>query len=57
MSCWRSPYWAGRSNGTLTFAVLAEPAAEPEALAGQLIANGCTAQLELLSNAMLIAQG
>lgn len=47
----------GRAGGAVTFAVLAEPAADPEALAGQLIANGCTAQLELLSNAMLIAQG
>jgi hypothetical protein len=43
----------GHSPGLVSFAVLPEVAAEPEALAQQLIANGCTWQLELLSNAML----
>lgn len=43
----------GHSPGTISFAILPEVPAEPEALAQQLIANGCTWQLELLSNAML----
>jgi hypothetical protein len=40
--------------GTLTFAILPSVAEDPEALAQQLIANGCTRQLELLSTAMMI---
>ena len=43
----------GHSPGTVSFALLTQAATEPEALAQQLIANGCTWQLELLSNAML----
>jgi hypothetical protein len=39
----------------LTFAVLDTVAEEPEALAQQLIENGCTRQLELLSMATLVA--
>lgn len=46
----------GVSPGPITFVTLAQAAAEPEALAQQLIANGCTAQLDLLANATLIAQ-
>ena len=37
--------------------VLDAVAEEPEALAAQLIENGCTQQLELLSTATLIAEG
>ena len=51
---------AGPSGGPdkeLSFVVLDPVAAEPEALAAQLIENGCTRQLELLSTATLIAQG
>jgi hypothetical protein len=48
---------AGAAGGTLTFAVLAAAAEEPEALAQQLIEKGCTQQLELLSTATLIAEG
>jgi hypothetical protein len=43
----------GHSPGLVSFAILPTVPAEPEALAQQLIANGCTWQLELLSNAML----
>lgn len=39
--------------GTLTLAVLDSAAEEPEALAQQLIARGCTRQLELLSDATM----
>ncbi|MEO6041659.1 MAG: hypothetical protein ABIP41_07155, partial [Croceibacterium sp.] len=46
----------GTSPGAITFVVLPQVAAEPEALAQQLIASGCTAQLDLLANATLIAQ-
>ena len=45
---------AGDAPGTLSFAILPGAASEPEALAQQLIANGCTRQLELLSSAMMI---
>jgi hypothetical protein len=48
---------AGASDGTLTFAVLGAIAEEPEALAGQLIEQGCAQQLELLSSATLIEAG
>ena len=41
----------------LSFVVLDAVAEEPEDLAAQLIANGCTKQLELLSTATLIAEG
>lgn len=44
---------AGGAGDTLRFAVLGSVADEPEALAEQLIEHGCTAQLELLSTAML----
>src|SRR3990170_7113970 len=47
----------GAIEGALSFVVLASVAEEPEALAAQLIENGCTRQLELLSTATLIAQG
>lgn len=40
----------------LRFVVLDEVADEPEALAQQLIANGCMTQLELLSSAMMPAE-
>jgi len=46
----------GTAGGTLTFAVLDAAAEEPEALAQQLIAKGCTQQLELLSTATLIEE-
>jgi|SRR5688500_2803089 len=51
---------AGPSGGPdkeLSFVVLDSVAEEPEALAAQLIENGCARQLELLSAATLIAQG
>jgi len=41
----------------LTVVVLDAVAEDPEALAAQLIENGCTNQLELLSTATLIAAG
>lgn len=44
----------GEEPGALSFVILPDAAAEPEALAQQLIANGCTRQLELLSSAMMI---
>ena len=47
----------GSIEGALTFVVLDTIAEEPEALAAQLIENGCTRQLELLSTATLIVQG
>lgn len=49
---------AGPSGGPdkeLSFVVLGTVAEEPEALAAQLIDNGCTSQLEQLSAATLIA--
>lgn len=47
----------GAIEGALSFVVLDKVAEEPEALAAQLIENGCTRQLELLSTATLIAEG
>jgi hypothetical protein len=47
----------GEAGSTLTFAVLAAAAEEPEALAQQLIEKGCTQQLEVLSAATLIEEG
>ena len=47
----------GAVNGTLSFVLLNTVAEEPEALAAQLIENGCTNQLETLSAATLIAGG
>lgn len=41
----------------MSFVVLPSVAEEPEALAQQLIENGCEKQLELLSTATMIAQG
>lgn len=38
---------------TVTFKVIAEPAQLPEAMAEQLIANGCDAQLDLLADKMV----
>lgn len=48
---------AGGPDKELSFVVLDSVADEPEALAAQLIENGCTKQLELLSTATLIAEG
>lgn len=51
---------AGPSGGPdkeLNFVVLDAVAEEPEELAAQLIEKGCTSQLEVLSTAMLIAEG
>jgi len=48
---------AGGPDKELSFVVLDTVADEPEALAAQLIENGCTRQLELLSEATLIADG
>ena len=51
---------AGPSGGPdkeLSFVVLDTIAEDPEALAAQLIENGCARQLELLSTATLIAEG
>lgn len=47
----------GAVEGALSFVVLDAVPEEPEALAAQLIENGCTRQLELLSTATLIAEG
>lgn len=47
----------GGSDGEITFVVLDSVADDPEALAMQLIENGCSTQLELLSEATLIAEG
>jgi hypothetical protein len=44
-------------DGTLSFAVLDGVPDEPEDLAAQLIANGCTRQLEILSSAMMVDDG
>jgi len=48
---------AGGPDKELSFVVLDTVAEEPEGLAAQLIENGCTRQLELLSTATLIAEG
>ncbi len=48
---------AGGPDKELSFVVLDTVAEEPEELAAQLIENGCTKQLELLSTATLIAEG
>lgn len=47
----------GGEERELRFALLDTIAEEPEALADQLIENGCTGQLELLSAATMIAEG
>jgi len=47
----------GGAAGSLTFEVLDSVAEEPEALAQQLIEHGCTKQLEVLSSAMMVAEG
>ena len=44
-------------DGTMSFVVLPGVPAEPEDLAAELIANGCTRQLEILSSAMMVAEG
>ena len=44
-------------NGTMSFVVLPSVPEEPEDLAAELIANGCTRQLEILSSAMMVAEG
>jgi hypothetical protein len=46
----------GASGGTFKFVVLADPPAEPEALALVLIDKGCTAQLDLLSKTLAISR-
>ena len=48
---------AGGPDKELTIVVLDQVAEEPEALAAQLIENGCANQLELLSTATLIDEG
>lgn len=47
----------GSDAGNLSFAVLSSVSEEPEDLAAQLIENGCDRQLELLSSALMIAEG
>ncbi|MEO6389055.1 MAG: hypothetical protein ABIT16_02760 [Croceibacterium sp.] len=47
----------GAAMGDLHFTVLPSVSAEPEDLAQQLIAHGCTQQLEVLSSAMLVTEG
>lgn len=44
----------GQPAGTVTFVVLQPAAGDPEALAQQLIENGCTRQLEVLSDTLLV---
>jgi hypothetical protein len=44
----------GGEQGPLSVVILPNVADQPEALAQQLIENGCTRQLELLSSAMMI---
>lgn len=46
---------AGSSE--VSFVVLTEVAREPQALAEQLIANGCMAQLDVLASATMLADG
>jgi len=46
----------GRSN-KVTFALLAEEPDNPEAMASTLIEKGCTAQLDLLTASLKIAEG
>ena len=41
---------------TITFKLFAEVPDKPEALADELIANGCTAQLAVLSSALMVAE-
>jgi len=48
---------AGGPDRQMSFVVLDSVAEEPEALAEQLIENGCTKQLELLSAATLVTEG
>lgn len=48
---------SGPHAGTLKFAVLGAAAEEPEALAQQLIAKGCTQQLEVLSAVTMVEEG
>ena len=44
-------------EGTMSFVVLPSVSEEPEDLAAQLIEKGCTRQLEILSAAMMVAEG
>ena len=44
-------------DGTISFVVLPAVPEEPEDLAAELIANGCTRQLEILSSAMMVDEG
>jgi len=46
----------GSAVGAVTFALLADPPAEPEKLALALIDKGCTAQLALLSDTLAISR-
>jgi hypothetical protein len=46
----------GAGGGTFHFVVLADPPAEPEALALVLIDRGCTAQLDLLSRTLAMSR-
>lgn len=46
----------GTNAGSISFVLLVDVAEEPEDLAAQLIENGCTRQLELLSSALLVAE-
>lgn len=43
-------------EATVSFAVIEQPATEPEGLASQLIENGCARQLELLSSALRVGR-
>ncbi len=45
----------GGAASEVTFAMLDEPGDDPEALAEDLIAKGCTVQLELLASTMMTA--
>lgn len=47
----------GNTVGELSFVILDPVAEEPEALAQQLIENGCTRQLELLTSATMVTEG
>ena len=44
-------------DGTMSFVVLPSVPEEPDDLAAELIANGCTRQLEILSSAMMVVEG